>query len=146
MDLTGRVGVVIGGTSGIGRKLAVGLAAAGADVVPTGRRESLIEEACVEIERAGHKTLRHACDAGSRESMDAFRDHVLAQFGHVDVLINAAGQTFRQPTADVAEADWNRIMDVNLTGMLRACQSFYQALDKATGAGGSSTSHRSPPS
>jgi NAD(P)-dependent dehydrogenase (short-subunit alcohol dehydrogenase family) len=103
-------------------------------VVPTGRRESLIEEACVEIEHTGRKTLRHACDAGSRESMDAFRDAVLAQLGHVDILVNAAGQTFRQPTADVAEADWNRIMDVNLTGMLRACQSFYQAL-KATGHG-----------
>ncbi len=134
MDLAGRVAVVIGGTSGIGRKLAVGLAAAGADVVPTGRRESLIEEACLEIEHAGRKTLRHACDAGSRESIDRFRDDVLLQFGHVDVLLNAAGQTFRQATADVAEADWNRIMDVNLTGMLRTCQSFYRAL-AATGHG-----------
>ncbi len=128
MDLTGRVAVVVGGTSGLGRKLAAGLAAAGADVVPTGRREPLIEEACLEIERAGRRTLRHACDAGSRESIDGFRDAVLAQFGRVDVLLNAAGQTQRKPTVEVAEADWNRIMDVNLTGMLRACQSFYRPL------------------
>jgi NAD(P)-dependent dehydrogenase (short-subunit alcohol dehydrogenase family) len=128
LDLTGRVAVVIGGTSGLGRKLAAGLAFAGADVVPTGRREPLIEEACLEIEHAGRRTLRHACDAGSRESIDRFRDAVLADFGRIDVLLNAAGQTQRKPTAEVAEADWNRIMDVNLTGMLRACQSFYRPL------------------
>ena len=128
MDLAGRVAVVIGGTSGLGRKLAVGLAAAGADVVPTGRREPLIEEACLEIEHAGRQTLRHVCDAGSRDSIDRFRDAVLAQFGRVDVLLNAAGQTQRKPTAEVTEAEWDRIMDVNLTGMLRTCQSFYRPL------------------
>ncbi|HLY17078.1 MAG TPA: SDR family oxidoreductase [Bryobacteraceae bacterium] len=128
LDLTGRVAVVIGGTSGIGRTLAVGLARAGAQVVPTGRRAAMIEEACLEIERAGARTLRQSCDAGSRESIDSFRDAVLAEFGQVDVLLNAAGQTQRKPTAEVAEADWNRIMDVNLTGMLRTCQSFHKAL------------------
>jgi len=128
LDLTGRVAVVIGGTSGLGRKMAAGLAAAGADVVPTGRRESLIEEACLEIEQAGRQTLRRACDAGSRESIDRLRDAALAKFGHVDVLLNAAGQTQRKPTMDVIETDWNRILDVNVTGMLRACQSFHGPL------------------
>ena len=128
MDLTGRVAVVIGGTSGIGRKLAVGLAEAGAAVAPTGRREALVEEACAEVERAGGKTVRHACDIGSRESIDRFRDAVLAQFGHVDVLLNAAGQIFRKPTEDINEGEWNRILDVNVTGMLRSCQSFYEPL------------------
>ena len=128
LDLTGRVAVVIGGTSGIGRSLAIGLAAAGADVVPTGRRETLIDEACREIESAGRQTQRHACDASSRASIDHFRDAVLARFGHVDVLLNAAGQTFRQPTAEVTEEAWNRLMDVNLTGTLRACQSFHAPL------------------
>jgi NAD(P)-dependent dehydrogenase (short-subunit alcohol dehydrogenase family) len=128
LDLAGRVAVVIGGTSGLGRKLAAGLAAAGADVVPTGRREPLVEEACLEIEQCGRQTIRQACDAGSRASIDGFRDAVLARFGRVDVLLNAAGQTQRKPTADVSETDWNRIMDVNVTGMLRACQSFYRPL------------------
>jgi len=128
IDLTGRVAVVIGGTSGIGRKLAGGLAAAGADVVPTGRREPMIEEACAEIEQAGRQTLRHVCDASSRDSIDRFRDRVLERFDRVDVLLNAAGQTQRKPTAEVTEEDWHRIMDVNLTGMLRACQSFYGPL------------------
>jgi len=134
LDLTGRVAVVIGGTSGLGRKLAGGLAAAGADVVPTGRRAPLIEEACREIEASGRRTLRHACDAGTRESIDRFRDAVLAQFGRVDILLNAAGQTQRTATAALAESDWTRILDVNLTGTLRACQSFYRPL-AANGCG-----------
>lgn len=128
MDLTGRVAVVIGGTSGLGRHLAAGLAQAGADVVPTGRREQMLEGACGEVERAGRRTLRHACDIGSRESVERFRDAVLAAFGQVDVLLNAAGQIFRKPTNDVTDAEWNRLLDVNLTGMLRTCQSFYAAL------------------
>jgi NAD(P)-dependent dehydrogenase (short-subunit alcohol dehydrogenase family) len=128
MDLTGRVAVVIGGTSGIGRKLAVGLATAGATVVPTGRRAALVEEVCAEVEAAGGKTMRRACDIASRESVDAFRDAVLAEFGQVDILLNAAGQIFRKPTKDVSEAEWNNLMDVNVTGMLRTCQSFYEPL------------------
>jgi NAD(P)-dependent dehydrogenase (short-subunit alcohol dehydrogenase family) len=130
MDLTGRVAVVMGGTSGIGRKLAVGLARAGADVVPTGRREPMVAEACAEVEQAGGKTLRAACDIGSRQSVDSFRDAVMGQFGGVDILINAAGQIFRKPTRDVTEEEWNRLFDVNLTGMLRSCQSFYEPLAK----------------
>jgi NAD(P)-dependent dehydrogenase (short-subunit alcohol dehydrogenase family) len=92
MDLTGRVAVVIGGTSGLGRELAIGLATAGADVVPTGRRETMVAEVCAEVERAGGRTLRKVCDIGSRASVDEFREHVLAQFGQVDILVNAAGQ------------------------------------------------------
>ena len=79
MDLTGRVVAVIGGTSGLGRELAVGLATAGADVVPTGRREAMVDEVCAEVERAGGRTLRRVCDIGSRESVDQFRDDVLAE-------------------------------------------------------------------
>ena len=88
----------------------------------------MLEEVCGAVEATGNRTLRRTCDIASRESIDQFRDAVLAEFGHVDVLLNAAGQIFRKPTKDVTEAEWNRIFDVNLTGMLRACQSFYAAL------------------
>lgn len=134
LDLTGRVAVVIGGTSGIGRELAIGLAQAGADVVPTGRREQMVAEVCGQIEAVGKRTLRKASDVGSRASIDALRDAVLQEFGHVDVLLNAAGQTFRKPTTAVTEPEWNALFDVNLTGMLRACQSFYEPL-AASGRG-----------
>jgi NAD(P)-dependent dehydrogenase (short-subunit alcohol dehydrogenase family) len=134
IHLEGRTAVVIGGTSGIGRTLALGMAEAGANVIATGRREANVIEVAKEIEARGRKTLVKTCDAGSRESLDAFRDAVLGAFGGVDVLLNAAGQTFRKPTIDVQEDEWNRIMDVNVTGMLRACQSFYAPL-KASGRG-----------
>jgi NAD(P)-dependent dehydrogenase (short-subunit alcohol dehydrogenase family) len=128
MDLTGRVAVVMGGTSGLGRQLAIGLARAGADVAPTGRRESLVDEVCKEVEAAGRKTLRATCDIASRASVDTYRSAVVEHFGHVDILVNAAGQIFRKPTRDITEQEWNNLFDVNLTGMLRTCQSFYEPL------------------
>ena len=128
MDLTGRVAVVIGGTSGLGRELAIGLAEAGAHVVPTGRREPMLEEVCAAVESLGVRTLRHVCDVASRESIDGFRDAVVGEFGQVDILLNAAGRIFRKPTLNIGEAEWNDLMDTNVTGMLRTCQSFYAPL------------------
>ena len=124
-DLSNRVAVVMGGTSGIGRALAIGLAEAGADVVATGRRENLVGEVASEIEQCGRRTLRLASDASSRESIDALRDLVLKELGRVDILLNAAGQIFRKPTVAISESEWNNLMDVNVTGILRSCQSFY---------------------
>lgn len=134
MDLTGRVAVVIGGTSGLGRKIAVGLAEAGADVIATGRRADMVKEVSAEIQAAGRRSLDLACDAGDRASIDAFRDAVVAGFGRVDILVNAAGKIFRKPTKDITEEEWNSLFDVNVTGMLRACQSFYEPL-AASGRG-----------
>lgn len=134
LDLTGRVAVVIGGTSGLGRAIALGLAEAGADVVPTGRREALAREASEEIQRAGCRSLAAAVDVLDRRSVDALRDVVLRHFGRVDVLVNAAGQIARKPTAEVSEAEWNGAYDINTTGALRSCQAFYEAL-AASGRG-----------
>jgi NAD(P)-dependent dehydrogenase (short-subunit alcohol dehydrogenase family) len=127
-DLTGRVAVVIGSTSGLGRAIAIGLARAGATVVPTGRREQLLNEVCAEIEKLGRQTLRGTIDVESRSSIDAVRDSVLNRFNRIDILVNAAGKTARTPTANVLEADWSAILDTNLNGMLRTCQSFYEPL------------------
>lgn len=127
-DLTGRVAVVVGGTSGIGRTLALGLAEAGADVVPTGRRDTHVADVCREVKALGRRSMEHTIDVHSRASIDAFRDAVLKEFGRVDILLNAAGQTFRKPTHEVDESEWNALMDTNVTGMLRACQSFYEPL------------------
>jgi NAD(P)-dependent dehydrogenase (short-subunit alcohol dehydrogenase family) len=128
LDLTGRVAVIVGGTSGLGRAIGIGLAEAGADVVPSGRREQNVNEVCAEIEKLGRKTVRQTMDIADRASIDALRDAVLKELGHIDILVNAAGRTFRKPTVQVTEADWNSLMDTNLTGMLRACQSFYEPL------------------
>ena len=127
-DLSGRLAVVMGGTSGIGRALAIGLAEAGANVIAAGRREALVSSVADEIEQEGRKTLRHTVDMSNRQSIDALRDAALREFGRIDILVNSAGQIFRKPTTSITEAEWNTLMDVNLTGTLRACQSFYEPL------------------
>jgi len=134
LELTDRVAVVIGATSGIGRTLALGLAAHGANVVPTGRRRDAVEAICREIESAGRRTLCQATDVTSRESIEELRDRVMEHFGGVDILVNAAGVTFLKPTLDVSEDEWEGLFDTNLTGVLRACQAFHAPL-KASGRG-----------
>lgn len=123
-DLSGRVAIVVGGTSGIGRAIARGLAEAGADVVATGRRSQLVEEAASEIEDMGRRSARLTVDVGDRTSLEALRDGVTAQLGPCDILVNCAGRTKRSPTLQVDEADWTAILETNLTGTLRACQVF----------------------
>lgn len=124
LDLTGRTAVVIGATSGIGRVLARGLAQAGADVIPTARRAELITETAAEIERAGRRTLRVACDVTDRASLESLLGQVVADFGKVDIMINCAGRTKRVPTLDLADEDWHGILETNLTGTLKAAQVF----------------------
>jgi len=124
LDLEGRVAVVVGGTSGIGLALTRGLAEAGADVVPSSRRPEQVEQAAAAVEAAGRRTLRQVSDVKDAASLDRLRDVVLGQFGRVDILVNCAGTTKRGPTLDQDEADWNNIMETNLTGTLRASKSF----------------------
>ncbi|HWP42230.1 MAG TPA: glucose 1-dehydrogenase [Blastocatellia bacterium] len=124
LSLDGKTAVVIGGTSGIGRAIARGLAEAGADVVPTSRRIDLVEEAAREIEERGRRTLRIASDVSDRASLERVLEASLSAFDKVDILVNSAGRTKRAPTIDFAEEDWNLILETNLTGTLRACQVF----------------------
>jgi NAD(P)-dependent dehydrogenase (short-subunit alcohol dehydrogenase family) len=124
LDLTGKVAVVIGGTSGIGRAIGHGLAEAGAHVVPTSRRLEQVELAAKEIEKFGGRTIRVASDVSDRSSLEEVLRETVRVLGKVDILVNSAGRTKRAPTVDFAEEDWNDIMETNLTGTLRACQVF----------------------
>jgi NAD(P)-dependent dehydrogenase (short-subunit alcohol dehydrogenase family) len=124
LDLTGKVAVVIGGTSGIGRAIGHGLAEAGAHVVPTSRRLEQVELAAKEIEEFGGRTIRVASDVSDRSSLEEVLRETVRVLGRVDILVNSAGRTKRAPTVDFAEEDWNDIMETNLTGTLRACQVF----------------------
>jgi len=126
--LTGKTAVVVGGTLGIGRALALGLAAAGADVVATSRAQSGVDAVAASIEALGRRTLRIASDVTDRPSLVQLRDAMLAEFGTVDILVNSAGTTRRIPTLECTEEIWGSIMDVNLTGTLRACQIFGSAM------------------
>src|SRR6266404_9281396 len=124
LNLDGRVAVVIGGTSGIGRAIAHGLAEAGADVVCTSRRQEQVDLAAGEIEAKGRRTVRIASDVSDRESIANLLAKSVDAFGKVDILVNSAGTTKRQPTLDVDEETWNWILETNLTGTLRTCQAF----------------------
>jgi len=128
LSLAGRVAVVVGGTTGIGRAIALGLAEAGADVVASALGAANLESAAAAIEAFGRRTLRVTSDVTDRTSLEALRDQVLAGMDRIDILVNCAGRTMRTPTLDAKEADWNAILDTNLTGTLRACQVFGRAM------------------
>lgn len=124
LDLTGRIAVVVGATSGIGRAIAIALADAGADVVPTGRRIKLAKEVVGEIEARGRRSLAMSADVQDDASIQELADAVVDRFYKVDILVNAAGRTIRHPTLEVSDAEWETILDTNLTGTLRTCRTF----------------------
>ncbi len=124
LDLEGKVAVVTGGTSGIGRAMSLGLAEAGAAVIATARRQTQVDETAKEIETRGRRTLRLTSDVCDRSSLETLMSAALESFGKVDILINCAGRIKRTPTLTMAEDDWTAILDTNLTGTLRACQVF----------------------
>ena len=123
-DLSGRTGVVIGGTSGIGQAIATGLALAGANIICSSRREDQVEAASSVIESLGRRTIRCVSDVSDRFSLEDLLSKTVSEFGKVDILVNSAGRTKREPTIDQNEEDWNAIFETNLTGTLRACQVF----------------------
>ncbi len=123
-ELNDRTAVVVGGTTGIGRALALGLAEAGANVVATGRRQALVDEVASAIEARGRRSLRVAADVSDARSLRALSDACDRAFGHVDIVVAAAGVTKRVASAAMAEADWNRIIETNLTGVMHTYQAF----------------------
>ena len=123
-DLTNRVAVVVGATSGIGKAIALALADAGADVVPTGRRTNMVESAAREVEQRGRRSHVVTSDVTSTDSINELARVVIDKFGQVDILVNAAGITVRRPTAEVTDNEWNAILDTNLSGIMRACRAF----------------------
>jgi len=123
-SLENKTAVVIGGTTGIGRDLSLGLADAGADVVASSRRQEQVDETATFIEQRGRKTLRVCSDVRDRASLEQLLSEVLKSCGKVDILINCAGRVKRTPTISLSEDEWNDILDTNLTGTLRGCQIF----------------------
>lgn len=124
LDLKGRTAVVVGGTSGIGRAIALGLANAGADVVASGRRLEQVKAVATEIEALGRQALSITVDVNEKSSVENLLTSALDSFGTVDILVNSAGRIKRGPTIDFPESDWHDILDTNLMGVFRACQVF----------------------
>jgi len=124
LGLEGRVAVVVGGTSGIGRTLSLGLARAGADVVASSRRLAEVEATAAAIEKLGRRTLRLTCDVLDRSSLVRLRGQMLHTLGRIDILVNCAGRTKRAPFLEITEEDWAGVLETNLTGTFRSCQVF----------------------
>jgi len=108
------VAVILGGTSGLGLAISKGFAGFGADVVPSGRRATMVETAAAAIESLGRRSLRHAGDATDRASLEKLRDAVLEEFGRVDILVNSTGRTMKKPTIEVTDEEWRQVMGLNL--------------------------------
>jgi NAD(P)-dependent dehydrogenase (short-subunit alcohol dehydrogenase family) len=124
LELTNKTAVVIGGGSGIGLAIAKGLAQAGANVVPSGRRAEQVRAAASAVEVFGRRSLVQTCDVSDNASLENLLRVACAEFGSVEILVNSAGWTKRKPTLDVPESDWNAILETNLNGTMRACRVF----------------------
>ena len=124
LDLTNKTAVVIGGTSGIGLALTRGLAQAGANVVPTGRRAEQVRNAAAQVVALGKRSLAQTCDVTDNASIERLLQAVCAEFESVQILVNCAGRTKKMPTLDFPETEWDAILETNLKGTLRACRVF----------------------
>ena len=124
LELNGKTAVVIGGTSGIGLALAKGLAQAGANVVPTGRREEQVRAASSAVEALGRRSLAITCDVTDESRLEELLQSVRDVFESVEILVNCAGKTKRTPSLEVSDQDWDSIMETNLNGTWHACRVF----------------------
>jgi NAD(P)-dependent dehydrogenase (short-subunit alcohol dehydrogenase family) len=122
--LDGKVAVVVGGTSGIGRAIALGLAGAGATFVPVSRDPKKVEETAAEIERIScMKPSIHTLDVLDFAVTRSLFEVIASEYGSLDVLVNSAGATLKKPSVDLAEAEWDRVVDTNLKAVFFACQA-----------------------
>jgi NAD(P)-dependent dehydrogenase (short-subunit alcohol dehydrogenase family) len=124
LSLQGKIAVVVGGTSGIGRAISLGLADAAAAVIASARNKDKVDLVAAELEAKNSSTLRVTCDISSRVSLEDLLQQVIHRFGKVDILVNCAAKIRRAPTLTFLEDEWNDILDTNLTGTLRSCQVF----------------------
>ena len=132
VTVRGKRAVVIGGTSGIGRAIALGFASDGADVVASSRTTSAVEETAGEISARGAETVAVTCDVTDRDSLVALRDAVVEELGGVDVLVASPSAIARASIDEVSDDEWKNVLDVQLTGVHRACQVFQEAMGEGS--------------
>lgn len=119
-DLSGRVALVTGGSRGLGRAMALGMAAAGADVVVASRKLAACEEVAEEVRRTGRRALAVSCHVGHWDELQALADAAYDTFGQVDVLVNNAGMSLVYgDVSEVTEQMWDKVVDLNLKGVFR---------------------------
>ena len=124
LTVDGKTAVVVGGTSGIGRAIALAFAEEGANVVPTSRSAERVGTAAEEIRERGAETLEVTCDVTDRDAIESLADAVVDRFGGVDILVNSPSAIARSTVSEVTESEWAHVLDVQLTGVHRTLQTF----------------------
>jgi len=127
-DLSGKVAIVTGGGSGLGRQMAVGLAEAGADLVLCARKVERCEETAAAVRELGRRALALPCDIRQPEQIVEVVDGAVAELGRVDILVNNAGTSWGAAPEDVPIEGWQKVLDVNLTGAFLFAQSVGRVL------------------
>jgi gluconate 5-dehydrogenase len=123
LDLTGRVAIITGGSIGLGRQMAEGLAEMGANLVLCARQAERCQEAAEELQQLGIKAMSLACDVRSQASVQELVDATISQFGKIDILINNAGISWGAPVEEMRLDDWNKVIETNLTGSFLCAQA-----------------------
>jgi gluconate 5-dehydrogenase len=129
-DLTGRVAIITGGSIGLGRQMAEGLAEMGAHLVLCARKRERCQEAAEELQKLGGKALALACDVKSPAGIQEVVDTALARFGRIDVLVNNAGVSWGAPAEQMRLEDWTKVLDTNLTGTFLCAQAVGKVMIK----------------
>jgi NAD(P)-dependent dehydrogenase (short-subunit alcohol dehydrogenase family) len=122
--LDGRTALITGASKGLGKAMALALAARGARVALISRDSELLNAVAAEISAAGGKASAFPADVTSEEQVRHVERAVVAQFGKVNILINNAGVNVRKPVTDFALEEWRRVMDTNVTAAFLMCRSF----------------------
>jgi 2-deoxy-D-gluconate 3-dehydrogenase len=132
-DLTGRVAIITGGNQGIGLGIAKGLAGAGATVVIAGRRAEANAQAARQIEAEGGRAIAIEADVEQEASCRALCARAVERLGRLDVLVNNAGIARRKQPQDLTRAEWQAVIDVNLSGAFSCAQAAYPEMMKVGG-------------
>ena len=123
LNLSGRVAIITGGSVGLGRQMAEGLAEMGASVVLCARKKERCEQAAQELQQLGVKSLALGCDVKNPADVQKMADDVVAQFSRIDILINNAGTSWGAPVEQMKLEDWNKVIETNLTGTFLCSQA-----------------------
>jgi len=123
LNLSGRVAIITGGSVGLGRQMAEGLAEMGASVVLCARKKERCEQAAQELQQLGVKSLALGCDVKNPADVQKMADDAVAQFGRIDILINNAGTSWGAPVEQMKLEDWNKVIETNLTGTFLCSQA-----------------------
>jgi NAD(P)-dependent dehydrogenase (short-subunit alcohol dehydrogenase family) len=122
-DLTGRVAVITGGSIGLGRQIAEGLAEMGAHCVVCARKAERAEQTAADMRKLGVRALAVACDVTDPASVQGVVDKTVGEFGRVDILVNNAGISWGAPIEEMKLADWNKVFNTNVTGTFLCTQA-----------------------